>query len=61
MAAPEDLPRACMRFSSMNDEDQIEEGSEKNSTLMTVTGYAIDSIIVMAIGVIGLGMITMRF
>lgn len=50
-----------MRFSSMNDEDQIEEGSEKNSTLMTVTGYAIDSIIVMAIGVIGLGMITMRF
>jgi hypothetical protein len=58
MVRPENLFPIATRFISMNEETTT---TDKGSVLMKVVGYAIDSIIVMAIGIIGLGVISWRF
>ena len=57
MVHPENLLPIATRSLSMNEETTTDKGS----VLMKVAGYAIDSIIVMAIGIIGLGVISWRF
>lgn len=58
MERPENPSLLATRFLSMNEENTT---TDRGSVLMKVASYAIDSIIVMAIGVIGLGVISWRF
>lgn len=58
MVRPENPSLPVTRFLSMNEENTTRE---KDSVMLKVASYAIDSIIVMAIGVIGLGVISWRF